>query len=140
MADDAHARRLVSFTTLAAVNPPLTVCDGLSPPLHKGGCGELPRTYSPRLYGPGASMLRLRRQRDAAPVPVFAFAGCVHLSKERNDCPGTGPLPRWAIEPSEKQKNSPIGGVFCYPLGMAGCMSSSKDGSLVQRELSANAD
>ena len=80
------------------------------------------------------------KRRDAAPVPVFAFAGCVHLSKERNDCPGTGPLLRWMIEPSEKQKTPPSGEFFCYPLGVAGCMLGSKDGSLVQRELSANAD
>ncbi len=38
-------------------------------------------------------------------------SGCVFSGKEKNDSPGTGPLPRPATEPDET-KNSPIGGVF----------------------------
>ena len=46
--------------------------------------------------GPGTGPVRPPDQRDAGPVPVFAFAGCVCLGKESMAVPTRDPPRHWA--------------------------------------------
>ncbi len=103
-------------------------------------------------------------------VQSFSVAGCICLGKERNDRPGTGPVrppeqrdaapilsPALCVVRPEcsghagrslgtvlakRRKRLPRGAFFLglHSIVRTGCVHPGKDGSLVQRELSANAD